>query len=134
MDFSLRKLFPDPVNTNLSDFGNALLTIIDWMIALSGSVALVYMIYGGLLYLTSGGNSGQAESAKKTLTWAIIGFLIVISAYALVNFFSASFITENDTATPTGTSSASSAPSPGSTSSEKSDFKSSIKPTAPAKP
>lgn len=71
----------------LAHVGQALLRAIDWAIALSGAVALIYLIWGGLQYLTAAGNEQQATKAKTTLTWAIVGLLLIISSYALVKYF-----------------------------------------------
>jgi len=51
----------------------------------AGLVAVFYLVYGGYLYITSGGGE-QAENAKKTILNAIIGLVVIIIAFALVNF------------------------------------------------
>ena len=51
-----------------------------------GIVAVIMIIYGGFKYITSGGESGGVESAKKTLIMAIIGLLIVALAQVIVHF------------------------------------------------
>ena len=47
---------------------------------------LLMVIYGGFLFLTSSGNSEQIGKAKKVLTGALIGLLIVFVAYAAIEF------------------------------------------------
>jgi hypothetical protein len=50
-------------------------------------VAAVFMIvFGGLRYITSGGDSGKVGNAKNTLIYAIIGLIIVALAQAIVHF------------------------------------------------
>ena len=44
------------------------------------------MIYGGITWMTAGGNETTVTNAKKTITAAIIGLVIVISAYAITLF------------------------------------------------
>ena len=44
---------------------------------------LLYVIYGGFLYMTSAGDPGKAANGKKTLIHAFIGLAIVISAYTI---------------------------------------------------
>lgn len=51
-----------------------------------GLVALIYIIIGGYSYLVSSGNEEQAEKGKKTILYAIIGLVVVVSAWAIVNF------------------------------------------------
>jgi hypothetical protein len=43
-------------------------------------------IYGGFYLLTSGGADEKVKKGKETLTWAIIGIIIVMGSYALVSF------------------------------------------------
>ncbi len=49
-----------------------------------GMVAMI--IYGGFVYMTSGGNDEQAGSGKKAVVNGVIGLAIVLSAYALTTF------------------------------------------------
>jgi hypothetical protein len=51
-----------------------------------GAVAVLMVIYGGLRYITSGGDSGRVGNAKNTLIYAIIGLLIVALAQLIVHF------------------------------------------------
>jgi len=56
-------------------------------IALSIVAVLVvaFLIYGGFLYITSGGNEESAERGKKVITNAIIGLVIIIFSFVIVN-------------------------------------------------
>jgi len=53
---------------------------------LGGTVAVVVIIIGGIMYATSAGNSGRVTKAKDMLLYAIVGLVIVISAYAITDF------------------------------------------------
>lgn len=77
----------DPTQIDLTVVGRAVQTAINWATGLAGTFALIYLIYGGIQYITSGGNSKQAETAKATITWSIIGLVVVIAAYAIVRYF-----------------------------------------------
>ena len=57
--------------------------IISIALSFIGVVFLVLMIYGGYLWMTAHGNEEQAAKAKKLIGAAIIGLVIVISAYAI---------------------------------------------------
>ena len=50
----------------------------------SGSVAVFFLVVGGVRYITSFGNQERMDGAKKTIKYAVIGLLTVILAYALV--------------------------------------------------
>ena len=51
-----------------------------------GIIAVVMLIYGGLRYVMSGGDSKKVTDAKNTILYAIIGLIVSILAFAIVNF------------------------------------------------
>lgn len=63
-----------------SSFGAFLLRIQGWLLGIVGGLAVLFIVYGGFLYITSAGNKERIETAKKTLTYAILGLLLVVTA------------------------------------------------------
>lgn len=61
-------------------FGN----IIFWLLVFAGITAVVFIIFGGIKFITSGGDPKAAEGARKTLTWAIIGLIVILLSFAIV--------------------------------------------------
>lgn len=57
-----------------------------FILGLTGSLALLFFVIGGLMFLISGGNSSAVESGRKMLLSAVIGLAIVFFAWAGVNF------------------------------------------------
>lgn len=57
-----------------------------------GAVSVIMLIIGGIRYTVSGGDSGAVTSAKNTILYAIVGIVVALLAYALVNFVVGSFI------------------------------------------
>ncbi|MDO8622326.1 MAG: hypothetical protein Q7R80_03795, partial [bacterium] len=51
-----------------------------------GSVALLMFIYGGFVWLTSGGNPEKITTGKNTMVWAVLGIAIIFASYAIVTF------------------------------------------------
>lgn len=51
-----------------------------------GIISVVMLVWGGLRYILSGGDSKKITDAKNTILYAIIGLIIAILAYAIVNF------------------------------------------------
>ncbi len=51
-----------------------------------GIVAVIMLIIGGIKYVVSGGDSKKVTDAKNTVLYAIIGLVIAVFAYAIVNF------------------------------------------------
>jgi len=54
--------------------------------AVAGIVAVVAIIFGGIRYVGSNGDSSQITGAKNTILYAVIGLIVAILAYAIVNF------------------------------------------------
>lgn len=59
------------------------LTIINYFLYFLGLVATIMVIYGGFLYITSQGE--DTEKAKKILLYAIVGIIIILIYFAVVN-------------------------------------------------
>lgn len=51
----------------------------------AGIVALFMIILGGIKFLTSGGDPKQVEGARNTLTWAIIGLILILLSFFILN-------------------------------------------------
>lgn len=61
-------------------------TIINAALGLLGMIFLVLTVYAGFMWMTAGGDEGKVETAKHTLTRAVIGLAIVLCSYAIANF------------------------------------------------
>lgn len=61
--------------------------IIKAVLGITGTVALIYFIVGGLMWMTAGGNMDKVKKGKDTLVWATLGLIIIFSAYSILNFF-----------------------------------------------
>ncbi len=60
--------------------------IINSLFGIIGSLALVMFVYGGLLWMTSSGSAEQVKKGKDIFIWAVVGLVVVFSAYSLVRF------------------------------------------------
>lgn len=60
--------------------------VINSVLGVVGSLALVMFVYGGLLWMTSAGSSDQVKKGKEIFIWATIGLVVIFSAYGLVRF------------------------------------------------
>ncbi len=72
--------------TELTTADGALTNITNTLLRAIGLIAVVMLVFGGFKYIISGGDSAKVASAKNTIIYAIIGLIIVILAYAIVNF------------------------------------------------
>lgn len=66
-------------------------TIVNVMLFLLGAIAVIMIIIGGIRYATSNGDSSQLKGAKDTILYAVVGLVVAILAYAIVNFVVTSF-------------------------------------------
>lgn len=60
--------------------------IINGIIAVLGLVCVVVMIIGGVNYMISLGDPGKVKKAKDTILYGLIGLVVCVLAFALVNF------------------------------------------------
>ena len=51
-----------------------------------GAVCLAMFIVGGVTWLTAAGNDKTVAKGKAILVWAVIGMVVIFSAYVIVNF------------------------------------------------
>lgn len=59
---------------------------INGVLAVVGVVAVIVIVVGAVNYMTSQGDPGKIQKGKKTLISGLIGLIIVVMAYAIVNF------------------------------------------------
>lgn len=70
----------------ITDIPTLVGAVIRAVLGLLGVICLCFIIYGGFLFLTSGGSEEQIKKAKGTISWAIVGTVIIFGAYAITYF------------------------------------------------
>lgn len=68
------------INTDLGSFVSKSISAI---ILVAGLATFMYLIYGGVTWISSGGDKGKIEDARNKITNGIIGLAIVASAWAV---------------------------------------------------
>ncbi len=71
-----------------SDVISMVTNTIQWFIGIGGTVALVFVVGGGILYMTSAGDPSQLQKAKNMIKYSLIGLVIVALSEAIVIFMS----------------------------------------------
>ena len=66
--------------------GDVFKNVVNILLFIIGAVSVIMLIYGGIRYTTSGGNTNSVTAAKNTVIYSIVGLVISILAYAIVNF------------------------------------------------
>lgn len=69
-----------------ADLKTTVVNIINWVLGLLGIIAVVMILYGGFVWLTASGNEENVTKAKNVLSAAIIGLVIILLAWAIVNY------------------------------------------------
>ncbi len=70
-------------SSSQQDVGDVVGTGIKLVLTLVGLIFLILMVYAGLLWMTARGEEAQVEKARKIIVAAVIGLVIVVSAYAI---------------------------------------------------
>ena len=73
-------------NLNKNDLMTTLNNIINVVIGVIGFIAVIVIILGGVQYTTSAGESAKVKKAKDTIMYGIIGLIVALLAYSIVNF------------------------------------------------
>jgi hypothetical protein len=67
-----------------TSFTQLVQNILKWMLGMAGSVALLMLIYGGVIYITSTGDQTKAQQGKKIVTWTIAGLFVILMSYSFI--------------------------------------------------
>ena len=70
----------------LNDFIRIAVNVSQIILGLTGSLALLAFIYGGFVFLLSGGSAQNVEKGKGILKAAVIGLVIVFASYMIIQF------------------------------------------------
>ena len=62
------------------------INVMNVVISLSGVIAVVVIVIAGITYSTAMGDAGKLAKAKKMLLYAIVGLVVVLLAFTIVNF------------------------------------------------
>lgn len=60
--------------------------IINAVIGVLGIIAVIVIIMGGVNYMTSSGDAAKVKKAKDTILYGVIGLIVCVLAFAIVNF------------------------------------------------
>lgn len=69
-------------------------SVTNWILGFVSLIAVLAIIWGGVQYLTAVGNEDTTRTAKRTITYAIMGLVIAGIAYAIVNVLIGTIITD----------------------------------------
>ena len=76
--------YENPPENVPDDIEVAVMNLTNWILGFIAIIATLVIIYGGVMYLTAGGNEDTVANAKKTIAAGVIGMVIAGLAYAMV--------------------------------------------------
>lgn len=78
-------------NDQKDDLVGQIRIVTNTMLFAIGVVAVIMLIVGGFKYIFSSGDSKNVTSAKDTILYAVVGIVVALLAYAIVNFILGQF-------------------------------------------
>jgi len=76
----------DSTPSSIFGTGGIFTVIVNILLFVIGAIAVIMLIVGGIRYVVSGGDQAQVTAAKNTIMYAVVGIIIAILAYAIINF------------------------------------------------
>lgn len=77
---------PEELGLPTTTVSGGLQNVLNIVFVMAGLLSVIFIIVGGLKYTLSGGDSAGLKSAKETITYAIVGLIITLLAFGIVNF------------------------------------------------
>ena len=56
----------------------------NWLMVVFGSIAIIAFVVSGIQYLTAAGDEKGLETAKRNMTYSIIGVIVALSAFVII--------------------------------------------------
>ena len=75
---------PDAATTQ--SLGQSITSIVNFFLGILGLIAVVFLIYAGILMVTAGGEEEQVTKAKKIIMYAAGGIVVILLSYTIVQF------------------------------------------------
>jgi len=88
IDIEAQGQFQNLANITFPSIVSGLITL---ALVIAALVAFAFLIYGGITWITSGGDKTKTESARNTITAALIGLLITFGAWAIIGLMNMFF-------------------------------------------
>ncbi len=96
----LTNIIPDEIKQNpekitFEHIYTLIINIINVLLGIGAFIAFAMILYGGFIYLTSYGDENKTTTAKNTLTWSIVGIIVIMLAVVIVNFVTVTLLGSN---------------------------------------
>lgn len=74
---------PNPLG-NIDSIPELANNMIRGLLGVSGAIALFFLVWGGIVWMTSSGNTDRIRKGKDTIVWAIFGLVMIFISYAII--------------------------------------------------
>lgn len=81
----------DGKDANTDDLPKLIQNVVNILLFVLGAIAVIIIIIGGIRYTVSNGDPQAIKGAKDTILYAVVGLIVAILAYAIVNFVVGAF-------------------------------------------
>ena len=90
----VKRLFGSPTGpAGETSIGGLITSVLQILLMVAGGIAVIFLVWGAISYIASRGNEEATEAAKKTMTSALVGLIVVIMAFAMVFIISQILVT-----------------------------------------
>lgn len=79
--WNILKITTPGANTDVPSLVDSVISIV---LMIAGALAVIYLIYSGILYITAAGNPDSAKKGQQGIINAVIGIIIIILAYVIL--------------------------------------------------
>lgn len=84
-DYGLKDITEVKVGQS-TELKSLIANVINIALGFLGVIAVAFIIYGGFKWMTAAGNEEQVTDARKLITQAVIGLVVIFAAYIIANF------------------------------------------------
>ncbi|GIK84476.1 MAG: hypothetical protein BroJett025_10980 [Patescibacteria group bacterium] len=74
----------EPDSFFFSDIGTLINKALNFVMVLGALLVFMYLIWGGIEWITSGGDKGKTESARNKITAAVLGLIVLAASWAIL--------------------------------------------------
>jgi hypothetical protein len=78
-------------NLQAGDFGKVVSNLITTLIIIAIIIAIIFLVWGGIKWILSGGDKAKVEAARNTIIGGIIGLVLVFLAYFIITIVAGLF-------------------------------------------
>lgn len=76
--------FPGTTGLSSQPVAMLLMNLMNWLLGIFGFIAIIAFVISGLQYLLAAGDEGMAETAKRNMKYSIIGIIVALSGYVII--------------------------------------------------